>query len=383
MQIVYLIFGSFFKFINRAERIYIKKYKFILEIFILLRYGFNIITKLVDNKISNKFKDFILMKKALNLLLMFILLSILGLFLGTAFSYVYFNIANYVAGQKLVLFSNRDLLKTLIQVAIYVLIFICPALCFVKIKTRGSVPQTIIYIIICLVVWAGFLPVALSLGERYSFNKSYSVQPSALSGNYFREGDNKVFYFTRDFKSYSFEGGDTNTIVIDTTQEGKVSSEQIPENPDFELFKSAEPYRDILVKNVFKDNSFSIINVSVILQSARSAWGKTKEGKWSFWIGFLSLGLALCSLFFIAEFSDWKLINVTGVLFFAGLIIFCNSIYFSPLLSPFKQRFLRNNQIFGSLNNIFDEPFLVIVNVVFSFVIVMAGVIRIIVKRKK
>ncbi len=316
------------------------------------------------------------MKKAFRLVLTYFLFLILGTAVGMFFYYVYLHLQGSVAGQQAEFFRKEDLLRVLFYVLGCLLLLVCPVMVYARISNKGGIAHFITFILLSCATWGVLIPL---LGH-YEGKILYNTKDSSkmLSGGYFRENGDKVYYFTDDYNKNPYK--DTTAIVIDTTPEGTVEIETIKPSRDFILFRDSAPYSDILLKNTFGESEKqSIISFSLIMDHARIAFAKS----WTFWLGFLSLGLLFISLYGAADLFRWRLLN-SGFLMITTFAIFCaNTMYYHPMVTSFRRQYINNKSFFIFLGKYIDDPLLVLVNVTFSLVFIIIGIVRFATRKKR
>lgn len=316
------------------------------------------------------------MKKAFKLLAFFFLYSIAGLLIGTLLYSLYQNLLNYVAGNKFVFFDMEIFRNSFFYIAGCLILFISSVVAYSRIRYKGGLTQLFVFIIISFVSWGIALPVVINFGNKAIENTV--VTDGDLSKGYFREVKNQVYYFL-DKKS---EGSGNNSYIqIDKSQNGKVSIKSVEEQNELPLKNAAKPYKDVLIADTVKtDNYFSgFINFRLILQKASSNWTRG----WSFWLGFLSLGFVLCSIYGLSNFFNWKLINACLVMISTLLVLGFNTAFYSGWLNGFKNLGLWKIDIIQKFGFIVDEPVLVIINLFAGLCFIITGIIRFFVYRKK
>jgi len=317
------------------------------------------------------------MKKALKLLLMYFLAFILATFAGVVFYTIYLNIQGYVAGTEFNFFQRDVLLRALFYVLYCVIIFICPLMVYSRISNKGGAGHFITFILLCCLTWLLFIPLTVKLENKVYYSSKDSSKK--LTSGYFRQDGDKIYYFTTDYNVNPFI--DTTTIVIDTKDEGDVSIQKLASSRDFILFRNSAPYSDVLIKNIFDEGLIStpFISFSLIVNHAKDSLNKG----WTFYLGFLSLGLLLCSLYGAAELFRWKLLNTGFLLSATGLILTANTLYFHPMVVSFCRQYINGRSFFLFLSRYVDYPLLVLVNVVFSLVFIIIGIVRFATRKKR
>ena len=317
------------------------------------------------------------MKKALKLILMYFLTLILAAAVGVVFYSVYIGIQNYVAGRTFNIPGKEDLLRALFYISTCIIILICPAMIYVRISNKGGVLHFIAFVLLSCATWGILIPLHVKMEEKVLYKAKDTSR--VLSGGYFRQSDDKVYYFSTDYNANPYIS--PVTVVIDTTEDGEVSIERTEPSRDFVLFRDSAPYSDILIKNLFPQNSSSqaIISFSLIMQHASNA---IKKG-WTFYLAFISLGLLLCSLYGAADLFRWRLLNTCFMMAASFFILLANTLYFTPAVTSFCRQYINNKSFFVFLSKFMDYPLLVIANVFCSVVFIIIGIIRFATRKKR
>lgn len=318
------------------------------------------------------------MKKALSLLFMFIIFLFAGIILATIFYSFFLGVLHYVAGTNSTVFDFNTILKAFFYTLPLIILLTPPVLCYYRVRHIGSFPQIISYIIISSLCWILFLPLTLKAQEHF-FKDNYIVyQKKELTPNYFRQDKNEVYYFTENLSTHPFKKDPVSTVKIDTSADGSIEIAEKIVSKDFVLYKDAYPFTDIIIKETFSSNNLRfLIDYKVLLNYAYTSFHKG----FSFYIGFLTMALALISLFAFTKFFVWRLLNSIFIIFSTILIFFVNSFYFSPLLDQFKNNFISNNNFFIFLEKFVEYPFLCIINISICLILFSIIIINKLVKK--
>ena len=322
------------------------------------------------------------MKKALKMILLYLFLLIACTAIGTALYCVYLNVCGSVTGIKIDLFSVDILLKSFFYVSACVIICISPLVSFLSIRNKGGIARLITYIILSCIVWGLLLPVVIHFGRRYDFNNPITTSDDvAFSSNCFRKGEKNVYYFLKDLKKN--EGGavpSAEAVVIDTDTFGTVAVKEIKNEPSFELNVLGGTYKDVIISESFEeDDIIPLIDFHTVIQRADNALSKG----WTFCLGFLSFGLLLCSLYGISRLFMWKLINAGFMIVVTAVMLFVNTFCTtSPFFSTLMGK-INASRFFAFLGQYMDAPFIVFLNLLFSILTILAGVITFIHRKKK
>ena len=316
------------------------------------------------------------MKKAFRLVLMYFLVLLLGTAIGMVFYYVYLEMQASVAGMAFTFFKKEDLLRSLLFVLGCALIFICPAMVYARISNKGGAGNFIAFILLSCLTWGLGIPSLVRLQDKLVYQSKDSSK--LLTGGYFRECNGKVYYFTTNYNENPYVS--TTAVIIDTSDNGTVDVQSIAPTRDFILFRDSAPYSDVLIKDAFNGYSLNwIVSFSLIMDHARNAFAKS----WTFWLGFLSIGLLFASLYGTADLFRWRLLN-TGFLMCATFAILAvNTLYYHPVMNSFRRQHINTHGFFIFLSKYVDDPLLVMVNVFFSLVFVIIGIVRFATRKKR
>lgn len=318
------------------------------------------------------------MKKAMKLLLMYFMTLLASIIIGTIIYSIYLNVKNFVAGTSIDLFNIKDLVKAIFFVIFLTLFLILPFISYYKIRHSGGVPQTIVYVFLTILTWGILFPGSFYL-ERFHYSK-FPDKPSekSLSTNCFRSFEDKVYFFTKDF-SYDNQEKSAMAVVIDTSEEGKIAIEKIEDKSDFVLYKQAVPYRDILIKNSFSKFSIPLlVDFGLLIQKGKDALNKG----WTFYLGFCSIGLLLASVWALSGIFKWRLLNTCFVVVTSFLILTFNSFVIHGKFEFIINK-IWNLPFIKPLNSIFENPVLVILNLLFALIFTVIGIIIFIVQNHK
>lgn len=311
------------------------------------------------------------MKKAMKFLLMYFVLLLSFICIGTIIYSIFINVTDFVAGTEINLFNNQDLLISLLYVSYCVLFLIMSFLCYYRIRHNGGIGQVIVYIFLVILTWGVLFPGVIFIERKVNSKNIYTKVQKPLTGNYFRKTGNKVYYFTRDFYSNPINFDDTTTVIIDTSENGGMSVEKIYDSPDFELYENGAPYRDILIKENFsKTNFFSNIGFKVLIQEGKQAFAKG----WTFYLGFCSLGILLGAIFALCGLFKWKLLNLCYVICSTASVLVFNTLFIKGFFDPFLNS-INSSNLINLLRNVFSEPVLFMINVLFSLILIITGII--------
>ena len=318
------------------------------------------------------------MKKALNLVIMYFITLFIGVAVGTILYSFYINVLNFVAGTEIKFFSKKEIFDAFFYVSFSVLFLICLFISYYRIRHPGGFLQIIAFAVMALLTWCVLVPCVSKLSRNYSENERVEVDVP-LSKKYFRQAGDKVYYFTKDFDENINGENQTTAIVIDTSDEGVVQIENVVDNSEFELNKVSEPYKEILVKNTFHENDFPLV---VNFRNIISMCEKNINGGVLPFIGYLSFGLAISSVFALTCAFHWNLLNTMLITILSFLVLILNS-------NPGLFSFLHFDEKYGTngfcnfIGKFGCQPVMVIVNFLLSFVFILIGVIIFVVRKHK
>lgn len=319
------------------------------------------------------------MKKAINLIIMYFLFLVAGIVIGTLFYSFYLNVLNFVAGQKLDIFDVDVLMKSLFFVSIAMCFLIFPIISYYRIRHLGGISQTVAYIILTVFTIMVLYPATIQIKKKYydSFPQGNNI--SHLSGGYFRQSGDKIYFFTKDFISNPVIGENTTTVIIDTSENGIVTIDKVEDTPDFPLYEDAKPCKEILVKNAFAGTiSTQKGGISVLVEKAETAFEKGL----SFALGFAIIILTMASMYAVTAFFQWKFINVVLLIFNSGIVILSMGYYSSPAGEKIRMA-LESNKLMMNLHNYIDDPALICFYLIFSLVMIITGIVTYCVKKHK
>lgn len=314
------------------------------------------------------------MKKALKLLLVYFILMLITIGVGSVLYSIYLSILASVNGDNFVLFSLDIYLKALFFIIPCACIVISPILAFAHIRNRGGVFQLVMYILLSAVTWGVILPVSLNFGERFDSNHITAVK--GLSKEVFREADNKIYYFTNDLTNYR----STSAVIIDKSHSGTISIEPMMDYSAEVLYGEAAPFTDSLIKNSFNENyARNFFDFGILIQEAKVAL----DSGWNYWLAYLAFGFALCSLYGISGLFVWKLLDVMLVLFMTLIIFFINSYsQINPFIFSIVEK-INGTRMFSFLGKYMNEPFFVLLNLIFGLIFIVIGIVKYARNKKK
>ena len=314
------------------------------------------------------------MKKALSFILIYLVLLITGTLLSTVLYSLYLNVTGFTAGKPLNLFNTPDIIKSFFYVSACICFLICPFLSYYRIRHSYGILQTCAYTLIFCLTWFVIFPANARL-KRYVNNNYSSTQPKeALTGGYFRKVGGKIYYLAED---YNFDKT-TKVIEINTDEDIPSKYGVVFADEDFELLTAGKQYRDVIIKSTFEDSPMPHF---ISLQKLVSFGEEALEKGVISYLCFLSLALALFTVYGITAFFEWKLLSVCAVALFSAGILSANTLYFSSAFASFKNH-IYEISLFNFLNGFIDNSFLVVANCGLSLLFIIFGSIVFFVHKK-
>jgi len=314
------------------------------------------------------------MKKALKMLLAYLAWLVAGTLIGTFFYSLYLHSLSLVAGRASPVLSRENLAVSLFIVS-QIFAFLSGFLIIAyRIRHPGSALQLVAFIITQCLSFGLLFPLSYHFENKYIMSHKYILfqEDVSLSSGFFRETpDGNVYYFLDDTNA--------NSIVIDTSENG--ISKHVPNNMSgyIDLTQNSAPYKDILIRNSFttKSSDYSFFGT---LQAVAQ---RDLDRGWTFWLGFLSMALALSSIYAFVGQTAWRLANYSlcGILY--GAILFLNGFFWTPAMKDFRNMSFLHCKPFEFLSEWLSSPFIVCINLLFALIVSIIGLINYIIKKKR
>lgn len=318
------------------------------------------------------------MKKALKLALIYLINLIAGTVIGTVLYSLYLNLLGFVAGREINLFNDAEIFQALFYVMFCMLVLILPLVSYYRIRHPGGVLQFVVYLFLCVLTWALLMPFSFKFRDFCIRKFSHEVKTESLSPNYFRQVDDDVYFFTREFKvQEKGRAPEAPVIIIDTKEDGIVEYKTMGDYPSQDINKKALPFREIQLRKIFGEQESPIPFDFKLLRSMIEggySWSLTHL------LTLLSFVLLLCSVYGITNLFDWRLLNTIILLVITAAIITLNSVYFTPYFDGIKNR-VNNIGMFKALSGITTEPLLFITNIFCALVFITTGTIKFAVRK--
>jgi hypothetical protein len=306
------------------------------------------------------------LKKALLLIPAYIGMLLSSCIIGEFLYMLYFNTTRLIAGKQLQLFNKYALENGFFVIAPIVFLLSGIFLSCYRIRhSRGGCLPVIMYGLLGAVTWCLLYPAFIELKGKWT--PRLLPEDSVLTSGYFRREGNDVFYLM-----HTPDGSNADSIVINESAN--------PENAVFpgyadtqKMVETASPFKDILIRETIPAVPGWI---SAALENfearAESAW---HEGLIS-WLSFVAFGLALFSVYAISFCSEWRLINTLYVFVMDAGVMSFNLLYFSSYFAEFRNL---ESLLCSSIKFLthLHEPLLVCMNVLFSLVFTVIGIIEV------
>lgn len=317
------------------------------------------------------------MKKALMMLLTWVLWLIAGVGIGTFFYSLHLHSLSLIAGRSSAIFTKENIFVSFVlvtQIMTFVIGFLLLAF---KIRHQGNPLQLVAFIICQFLSFCAILPLTYHFERKFLLKNLSEIEieesTETLSAGFFRESESMVYYF--------LDEDNKNVIRIDTSDGG--SSEVLNEFDvsDFPIVKNSHPYKDILIKNTFtkqaQPTEYSFFGT--LLMTAK----RDLNLGWTFWLGFLSLALALTAIYPISGISAWRISNYSICALLYGVILFVNGFYWAPAFNNFRNMAFMKNRLFTAMSAYVSSPFLVFVNLIITLIFSVLGIVLFIVHKKR
>ena len=319
-----------------------------------------------------------IMKKALKLALVYLINLIVCTVIGTLLYSLYLNLLGFVAGREIKLFNDAELFRSLFYIMFCMLILILPLISYYRVRHPGGVLQFVVYLVLCILTWALLMPCCFKLRDFCLRKVSFEIKTESLSPNYFRQIDDDVYFFTREFRvKQKGRAPEAPVIIIDTSENGSVEFKTIGDYPNQDINKKALPFREVQVKKIFgeKENPvpFSFRTLISMIEGGYT-WHL------SHLLTLISFVILLCSVYGVTNLFDWRLLNTIMLFIITAAILTLNSVYFNPQFDSLKSR-INSFGLFVALGGVVSEPLLFITNLFFTLLFITTGTIKFVVHR--
>ncbi|MCR5288633.1 MAG: hypothetical protein K6E51_01425 [Treponema sp.] len=313
------------------------------------------------------------MKSVLGLIFTYFFVCLVGTTAGALCYMLYKGCLLFVVGTPMNILSLSMFIQG-IQLVLPIILLSSP-LFLTLYRIRHSQNQThllITYIILVVLSWTVIFRLGICFLRSYS-PRSY-ITVSLPSTGYFRSDKETVTYYS----SYSQErpvtlsGIQVKLVGIQqyVNSVTPFEGEQVPQNDDKEFKESLiEPFLKMPVTL-----ARVLMVFSVLCNTAYITYG---EGLLQ-WCFFISIGLALSSVYGLVRMSSWKLLNAFFVIAVSSVICIINSMYY--LSTRFSDGALRINAWLDSFIRV-QVPSVVLINVCIGIICIALGVIFSLIQR--
>lgn len=315
------------------------------------------------------------LKKPVAISFYFLVYLILGLFIAFMIGLNLNSSLSMVAG-KGVFLSKSLIFYIFFDSMPFVLLFSALVLCLYKVR-HGAEPvsSAITYSVLCVLVWFLFFPLAFE-GRSFALKEKLIEDDHniEISGGYFRESDNKLYYFIDDSV-----GQKANVLVLNDTKSnvdfGNLICMDVSSSSSF--LAESNPYKDPLIKKSMDNRSTFLFGFFyMIKERAAAAWKRNIVS----WLFFCAFGFAACTAYGFVHASSWRLVNVMMIVIYEGFVFWFNNLYFTGIFSSMR-KFL-NELLLGEnfsrgaffVENSIDFP-LFLMNIIFGIVAIVFGIL--------
>ena len=248
--------------------------------------------------------------------------------------------SSLVAGQTFSPFSSALFLRGLYSVfpAAFSLVPVFIVFYIIR-RTEVSGLSVPVFMVLHLCLWLFCVPFIKNTYENVSLKQNDGAQTfNLLSPGYFRQNENGkyIFYYTR-INAENIASG----VCIDYTE---------PENnvytfSEIKLSKTQEGFTDTLIRGTVEMPSTLRVCLTYLQAFTDAAYRQCSSGILA-WLLFSSIIVAILSVYFLHNFSSWRLVNVL-VVFLVYVFIFLGNYFISnapesilksvPLVSAFSK----------------------------------------------
>lgn len=328
------------------------------------------------------------MKKAFNLIPVYLINLILGLVIGTFFVGVYMTSLNFLAGHQTAFLVQSNFFPAFCIVSLAICFIMPIPLCTYKIRHQGHVMQALVFVFLQCFTWLIVFPFFNYRINRFMDDMSVEllnsdsihIDENILSSGFFRENNGRVYYFLDDITVDVSTENKACGVIIETGDYGRMYQYNVTDPENLEVVKAASPYKDSLIKGVYKNSVFN--NVSYITDFIQAGQTALAKG-WLNYLVYLMAIVALSSVYMLAHISKWRAVNFISVLCGTLTILFFNMYCYSPFANDLYAMSLMHNRLFESMYSWCDNPFVFCSNILFTLIVVIIGIVQKISLRKE
>lgn len=313
------------------------------------------------------------MKKALKLFLSYFGWLITGIIIGTFFNSLYLHSLRLVSGMSSPVLSRENIIVSFFTIA-QTLPFITGFLMIAyRIRHPGNILQLLAFILVQFLSWGILFPVTNHFERKYKETNltAFMQNSSPLSEGYFRDVDGTIYYFLNE--------NNTSAVKIDTSENGTseiITYDMIARN---QLLNEALPYKDVLIKDSFNARSSAYSFLGTLVQIAKRDFMRG----WTYWLGFLSLALALTSIYALSGITAWRIANysICGMVY--GAVLFWNGFFWTPEMTAFRNLNFMHAGPFNYFKQWTSSPFMISINLLMTLILTTIGIVSLIIKKKR
>jgi hypothetical protein len=257
------------------------------------------------------------MKRALFLILKFIILHLLFLIVAGTVYYFYLQSTQIVAGDPVRFLPLSSIFPALpfgLACASLVAGFSVQGSC---VRTAARLPAQITSALLVIVVWAAVIPACAKLSGRFSSSGSRVFPRERISAGFFRAYSNGVFFAARGGETadgvFLQAGGEQHPVLI----------EQLPASRLQSL-----PYSDVLIAETAHTPVFLSLLAGEAEYFSRIGAAAMQAGYFS-WLCFASMCLPFAAISALTRAGGWKLKNATVMIFVFAAIAVLNHLYYT------------------------------------------------------
>lgn len=242
----------------------------------------------------------------------------LAVFAGALLYMTYSACASLVAGQSFSPFSSTLFLQGIYRVfpAAFSLVPLFVVFYVIR-RTEVSGLSVPVFMVLHLLLWLFCVPFVKNTYENARLKQRNDIQTfSPLSPGYFRESesDKYIFYYIR-INSENIASG----VCIDRTK----PEDNVYTFSDIRLSNAQEGFTDTLIKDTVEMPVTLRMCLSYLQAFTDAAYQQCSGGIVA-WLLFSSITVAILSVFFLCNFSSWRLVNVLVIFVVYVFIFLCN-----------------------------------------------------------
>lgn len=325
------------------------------------------------------------MKKALRMILNYLITTVVGLIIGAIIHIQYLTSANLVAGHSIE-YPKSIFFYSLLENAPIVLLLIIPIILTWKIRHLDNpVASSLTFAFLAALTWLVVLPsTQILIKVLPSKTQEYLSSRNELSAGYFRDWGDKYYYFLTDEDT---ETASAKALLLFNKRNPHVYGDEtiVETDKKSEFATNAEPFKDSLVTQTMSGVPWRIFYVFKLFESyVQRSW----ENGYISWLCFCSFGFLMASAYCLIQLSKWRMVNFTYAFIVQVAALGINTLYFTDAFT--NTRYMISKIFYGNdfsrlqyfQNHDIQFP-LVLTNLVLGVIIITIGLIITSVKRKR